>query len=286
MSRWLEDWQHPRHAESFDFRAGLSRRDLVRAYESFNDVRLLLARLHAGAMADVLEVGCATGEFSRYLAVRRPRARYHGVDISRPAVARAGAKYPHVAFFAIDPGLPLDEAVPAAGAPPSYDVVYSKDVMHHQTRPWEFLAALVKLAQDGAVLRTRTRDVGSTEMDPERSCQYHYDGWMPYLVFNLDELIERILALAPGAEIVVQRHHMVLGGRQARFLPRDCYLPGTGTAETAVAIALKTERPGSILVEDRSEEAPSYSLGQRARGVRNRLVVALARRLRRDGGRR
>lgn len=63
-------------------------------------------------------------------------------------------------------------------------------------------------------MRCRTREVGPTENDPELSCQYHYGGWMPYIVTNLDELLQHVRGLAPQSEIVVYRNHMILGGKQ------------------------------------------------------------------------
>lgn len=62
--------------------------------------------------------------------------------------------------------------------------------------------------------------MGKTVLDPEQSCQYHYGGWMPYIVLNLDELIEHIKGEWPRSEILVCRNHMVLGGRIIGTCPR------------------------------------------------------------------
>ena len=261
-SRWYADWQHRDHVERFDYRHTLDAKNLIRDYESLNDVRLLNERLalELGRSLGLLEVGCATGEFYRYLRVKHPAVRYVGIDVSRPAIARAQEKYPAATFLAVNPDTRIADALAALGAPPTHDVVYAKDVVHHQTRPFEFVSQLVELATGALVLRCRTRDVGATELNPELSCQYHYGGWMPYIVLNLQELIDHVRQLAPGAEIAVYRHHMVLGGQVARFLPKDCYLPETGTAETAVGVFLATDHPERVAVEDRIDRNPVYTL--------------------------
>lgn len=298
MADWYDDWQHEQHAVDFDRGSGLDLRNLIRNYESFNDVRLLNESLdpsprpapfasqseargarsgcrptgvvvqgatglpgglHRQRPLTLLEVGCATGEFYRYLRARHPHVRYHGTDISQPAIARAKAKYPAAPFFVTDPAARLRDALRGLGITERPDIVYSKDVVHHQTRPFEFLSDLIEVASDLLIIRTRTRDMGETELDPERSCQYHYDGWMPFIVLNLQELVERITTEVPAGEIVVYRNHMVLGGRHNRFLPKELYLKETGTAETAIGIFKTTTQPSRVTVKDWTDMNPSYS---------------------------
>lgn len=260
VDRWYADWQSRDHVSHFDYRHSLSATNLVRNYESLNDVRLLNERMDRSRALSLLEIGCATGEFYRYLRLTRPAARYVGIDVSRPAIARAQEKYPQATFLAVDSGARIADALAALGAPTTYDIVYTKDVVHHQTRPFEFVRELIELATGALVMRCRTRDLGPTELNPELSCQYHYGGWMPYIVLNLQELIDHVRRLAPGAEVVVYRHHMVLGGQMARFLPKECYLPETGTAETAVGVFLMTNQCGQVAVEDRVDRDPAYTL--------------------------
>lgn len=128
------------------------------------------------------------------------------------------------------------------------------------------------------MVRLRTRDQGPTEWDPERSCQFHYGGWMPYIVLNLDELLAFLRRQAPDAQIHVQRHHVVLGGLHGRYLPKDCYLPETGTAETAIALWRRVPEPGRVTVEDRRERPLAYTLGFRVRGAWRRTIGRLAAR--------
>ncbi len=265
--RWYIDWQAQGHAALFDSRAGLSDLRLRVQMESFNDVRLLRERLDRSRSVRLLEVGCATGEFYRYLRNSFPRVQYWGMDISRPALARAREKYPQGKFFECDERSRVRENLRRAEEELVPELLYSKDVLHHQTDPWGFLKQLLEIPSEALILRTRTRDTGATVLDPDLSCQYHYQGWMPYIVLNLQELVERIQASAPAAEVVVLRHRRVLGGRENRFLPKECYQPETGTAETAVGVFLKSGRPGAVCVEDRQDSNPSYPLWERVRAA-------------------
>lgn len=274
--KWYADWQSGEHASVFDSRCRLSNRRLVANYESFNDVRLLNERLDCLRPVHLLEVGCATGEFYRYLRIRFSSVRYDGMDISRPAILRAREKYPKGNFFLTEPGRRIRENLTACGIFPHPEVVYSKDVLHHQTDPFGFLSQLIEVASEALILRTRTRDEGSTVTDPELSCQYHYDGWMPFIVFNLKELTERILAQAPDAELVIYRNHMILGGRENRFVPKEIFLPKTGTAETAIGVFRKTGHPGRIHLEDRKEGDPGRSLWGFLKGYVRRTFSALS----------
>jgi len=270
-SRWFSDWQHAEHARHFDHRSALSASALVRNYEAFNDVRILREWFPSDVAGGLLEVGCATGEFYRYLQNRYPKLSYLGVDISRAALARAEEKYPGGPFRLGDPGKSLRENLASWSKPLNWRMVNCKDVMHHQVDPWGFLAGLLEVTEEVLILRTRTRSQGATELDPDRSCQYHYGGWMPYLVLNLDELIQRIQTHRPDAQIHVLRHPMVLGGRENRYLPKACYLPETGTAETAVGVRLKGHDPKDVKIQDRKDMVSTSRWSARLRRVTQRL---------------
>ena len=236
------------------------------------DVSLLNERV-VPRHTTLLEIGCATGDFARYVRRRHRGIRYYGVDISRPAVARAREKYPGMDFTVVAP----DEAIAAVVArlmPRRPSILFAKDVLVHQPDPLACFTDWLRLGSEIVIARTRTRDVGPTERDPARSRQWHYGGWMPYIVSNLDELIACANAAAPDAEIVVYRHHVVLGGWNARELPPECADPATGTAETAVGVFRVTDRPGHVTVEDRAEAAPHVTVVERFA----RRVHALLRR--------
>ncbi len=272
---WYGFWQHPQHTETFDVHATLDARNLCRAYEAYNDVRLLREWLvPPQRQAALLEVGCATGEFARYVQLRYPRLRYTGIDVSQTAIDRAKAKYPQQRFLLTDPAIPLANVWnQRESARP--EIVYSKDVAHHQVDPLSFISQLVRLGSDMVILRVRTRDVGPTQWDPEKSCQYLYGGWMPYIVMTLQELVDHLRSEAPSAEIVVRRHHLVLGGQNNRLLPKECYLPQTGTAETAVGVFQTTTQAGRVTVTDQRDGTPRYTWDFLARLAWRRLQTRL-----------
>ncbi len=261
IQEWYVDWQNREHAAAFDVRHALTDWQLLKIYESFSDVQLLREKVPPDQKKSLLEVGCATGDFYRYLRLRLPGLNYRGLDISQTAIARAQEKYPNAAFHRIGPGDPLTEKA---------EIVYSKDVVHHQVRPLEFVSDLLGAASETLIFRTRTRDVGPTLADPELSCQFHYQGWMPYIVINLEELLGHIHGKTPRAEVIVYRNHRVLGGLENRFLPKECYLPETGTAETTVGVFLKTGSPGRTHVEDRKDMNPQYPWTYRLRNYAHR----------------
>ena len=275
MHPWYRNWQNPAHAVQFDGRARLDLRNLIRNYEAFNDVRLLNERVERSRAFELLEVGCATGEFVRYLRARFPRVHYIGLDVSEPAIARARAKYPEVPFFVVQANRNLTEALRDLGIMRQPDIVYSKDVVQHQVRPFEFLSNLIEVASEAIILRCRTRDVGTTVLDPERSCQFYEGDWLPYIVLNLQELVEWVRAKVPEGEVVLYRHHMVLGGQHGRFLPKELYRKETGTAETAVGIFKQTQRPGSTVIDDQPDQTPTGTWDYRMRSAVRHTVGLL-----------
>jgi SAM-dependent methyltransferase len=275
MNTWYRNWQNPAHAVQFDGRARLTLRNLIRNYEALNDVRLLNERVERSRAYDVLEVGCATGEFARYLRAKFPQMRYIGVDVSEPAIARAKAKYPEVPFFAVQPNRRLTESLRDLGVTRQPDIVYSKDVIQHQVQPFEFLAGLMEAASEAVILRCRTRDAGATVLDPEHSCQFYEGDWLPYIVLNLQELVDWVRAKVPDGEIVLYRHHMVLGGQHGRFLPKELYRAETGTAETAVGIFKQTTRFGGTVIYDRPDQAPTGTWDDRMRSAVREAVGLL-----------
>jgi hypothetical protein len=238
-------WQEVQHADFFDALADWSDSAIRRRYETFNDIRLLRGNAPY-----------------RYVSRFLPELAYVGVDVSEPAVARARRKYPAAQFSVVEPDLSdIDPATSVCG------VLYCKDVVLHQTDPFAFLNRLLRIPSEAAVIRLRTRDKGASVLDPALSCQRHYSGWVPYMVLNVDEVLEAIRATGRAREIVVIRNHMVLGGREGRFLPKDCYEPSTGTSETAlfVRIGVGGGNAPVVTIHDRKEAAPGYTPWQRIR---------------------
>lgn len=263
--QWYTDWQSAEHARRFDFGLSLDIKNLQRSYESLNDVHLLNNRIERNQALTLVEVGCATGEFYRYLRIKHPHVNYFGTDISRVAITRAKEKYPQASFFVIDPSDEVTNQIRQLPMSSNPEIVYAKDVVHHQIDPFGFIYELLRLASETLIFTCRTRDVGETMLDPELSCQYHYNGWMPYIVMNLQDLINHIAKGFPGCEVVALRNHMILGGQHNRFLPKECYLAETGTAETAVGVFKRTAHPGKVSIEDQKELAFQFTLSSRLR---------------------
>ncbi len=280
-SPWYRYWQSQDHQARFDGRSRLDIRNLARMVESFNETMLLRRCLQPPRPLHLLEVGCATGEMFRYLRARAPWARYEGIDVSAPAIARAQQKYPAIRCGQVEPGVPFSESLAALRFSPHPDVVFARDVLQHQVKPRSLLAELIKTAAEAVILRCRTRDAGATEWDPERSCQYHYGGWMPYIVININELMEAIRAHAPEAEVVIMRHHMILGGRHNRFVPKSLYDAEAGGAETAVGIFQAAATPGRIRIEDHADRTSTLTWDYRLRSAAAQLWQAAFSRNRR-----
>ncbi len=225
-------WQQADHADLFDARARYGLRRLRRTYENFNEFRLFLEHKREIKGRDFVEIGCATGELYRYLRRYHSEFRYRGFDISEPAIERARQKYPDGRFELCKPDL---SNIIAANLHPA--VIWARDVVHHQPDPFEYLSCLLSISNEVTILRIRTRDKGMTVLDPEQSCQWHYNHWVPYIVLNIDETVDAVCKAIPVSRIRVVKRYVQLGGWHNRYLPKECYYPDTGTAETAVYIA-------------------------------------------------
>ena len=273
--QFYASWKEDAHAVHFDGLRFIPTPLLVRRWEGFNEVRLLAALLRREPRATVLEIGCATGEMYRYVARRHPQATYIGADISEPAIARAREKFRERGRFILtDPSLAaLDGLAP--------DVVFCRDVLQHQTEPWPFLERLYRLANRALIMRIRTRDRGETEYNPDRSCQYHAGSWVPFILLNVDELIETLsTSFRPTpAQITLVKDPIVLGGHHGRFVPKDCYEPATGTAETAMLVVKGTGGAGRPAVDVTTrldgEQTPRWTRMQRACRASSMAVRAL-----------
>jgi SAM-dependent methyltransferase len=262
-------WQDDAHARVFDEVSAYPAFLMRKRFESFNEVRLL--RQHLGAIRGntLFEIGCATGEFGRYVKRYLPRFIYTGFDISRPAIARATEKYGKGQYQLLDG--PIGAFRDRFG---TASVVFCRDVVLHQLDPLAFIASLLRLATEALVLRLRTRDVGDTVFDAERSCQYHYNRhWVPYIVLNTRELVDSITSDRTVSQVVVSRRYELLGGHNFRYLPKELYYSETGTAETGLIVLKQdADRRGEprVTYDDRPD-GPHYSLFERA-------ILKLARR--------
>jgi len=56
------------------------------------------------------------------------------------------------------------------------------------------------------------------------------------------------------SKIVILKNYTILGGQHNRYLPKDCYLPETGTAESGVYIEIDHSSKKPEVIIKRSEE--------------------------------
>lgn len=120
-------------------------------YERFRDERKrpffeLLARVEAPAPAQVVDLGCGTGDLTRVLAERWPSAHVVGVDSSEAMVAEATRRPapPQVRFQQAD----LARWTPSAPV----DVLVSNAALHWLPDHAGLLSQLVSLLAPGGVL--------------------------------------------------------------------------------------------------------------------------------------
>jgi SAM-dependent methyltransferase len=221
---------HQEHAELFGTWDRYATRKLVRLCNQFNECQLFRTLVGNEDCRTLSDVGCATGRFYRFFRTVWPTLEYKGFDISAVAIEEARRHFPKGSFRVFDGNL---KSVPEIGA----DIVWCRDVVHHQTDPGGFLSDLYDTTGKYLILRVRTREVGSTVFDVSQSCQYTYGNWVPYIVFNTSELIDLVRSFKPvPAKITLWRHPVVLGGQNGRFSPKELYYPETGTAEASVLI--------------------------------------------------
>lgn len=225
-------WQKSDHSEHFNTHLYYPTFGLDHIYGNTNEFLLLERYLPKAQRFTLSDIGCATGEISRYLHTRFPRIEYTGFDISESAISTARRKYPNRKYVLLND--PLEEMQTMKA-----DYIFSRDVILHQKDPYGFLRKVCSLAQKGVFLRIRTRDKGSTVLDVEQSCQINYGMWAPYIVLNCDEFVRFLTGLNLCKQIVIIKNYMILGGVNNRFLPKECYLEETGTAETAVFIEIE-----------------------------------------------
>lgn len=235
-----EAWKQQDHVRLFSSWDQYPTGALVKQCHTFNDFQLFDSIAGNQECRTVSDVGCATGGFYRYFHRQWPSLGYKGFDISQLAVEHARNLYPEGNFTVFDGQLKSQADVES-------DIVFCRDVTHHQTNPQTFLSDLYDIAKEYLVLRVRTREIGATVFDVEQSCQYTYGRWVPYIVFNTTEIMELISSFYPSpARITIKRHPVILGGQNSRYLPKELYDPETDTAETAILIK---KRKGNLAEE-------------------------------------
>lgn len=226
-------WQQHEHQETFSLWDKLSTKTLIKRCYDFNEFQLYKEILGDSQCQTMSDIGCATGGFYRFFRATWPEINYTGFDISDNAIAKAQLRYPTGTFKKYDDNI-------------SSDIIFCRDVIHHQTEPCAFLETLYDSAEHYLIIRVRTREEGPTIFDPNISCQYTYNHWVPYIVFNTEELISLIRSFKPAPiNISIRRNPTVLGGNVGRYLPKELYYAETGTSETAILIEKTSAQSGS-----------------------------------------
>ncbi len=231
---FFQGWQDDGHVKMYDWFSYFPTPLFLKQFEYFNELRLLKEYFQKHNMEEqkIYEIGCATGELFRYLNTKKYRCKYHGFDVSENALRAAKEKYPKGNFSRIQEN--TRQVFERFG---QADVVFSRDVIQHQTDVWGFLDSLIELTRHSLIMRIRTRDAGATCLDPELSCQAHYGKyWMPYIVINTDELCEHVGKFSEVKKINILNSYGILGGDNKRFVPKELYFSEAGTAETSILI--------------------------------------------------
>lgn len=231
-------WDTKDHLELFDGWNKIGRFEFIFRYGNFEELKYLKEKIKKYHNPTVLDFGCATGTTNRFLRLiaKKQSYLYKGVDISSQAIERAKELYEESEFELINENSNFLNKN-------KYDIVFSRDTVLHQKDPYGFLKSLINATRKSLILRLRTRDKGKTILDIDQSCQMHYENfWMPYIVLNIDELVDFLIKIERVYSIRINKSYEQLGGFNKRYLPKDLYYEKTGTAETSVLIDL-SEQP-------------------------------------------
>ncbi len=226
-------WGSNAHLKTFGFWNLLSNPTFNYMYGNFQENRYLINLLKSGKARSIIDVGCATGTTYRLLRNKCSDItfNYNGFDISKPAISYAKQAYNERLFHLVV------EHDYQNLASEKKEILFSRDTIMHQENPFDFLETLINNATKYLILRLRTRDNGDTEWDFDKSSQMHYDEyWMPYIVINMQELVDFILGIRKAKSIEINRSYEILGGQNFRYLPKELYHSSSGGSETSICI--------------------------------------------------
>jgi hypothetical protein len=189
---------------------------------------------------EIVEIGVGGGRSYSYLddlsnRVDARRYKYTGYDLSRQCVEFCKRQYGDFFHLSNAVGTQYQKA----------DLVYFFDVMVHSHDPLEFLDAAAVAAKRYLCFQTPTRDLGSTEYDPDKSCRLENGSWIPWIVFNVSELVLEIQKRG-FHKILLIKDYKKFAGNAPRFLPKEFFESDVGSARTAV-LAIRKEGMNEIL---------------------------------------
>lgn len=76
-----------------------------------------------------------------------------------------------------------------------------------------------------------------TIVDADKSCSWENDSWVPWIVMNIDEMIDRLRALG-YSKFLITKNYEIFGGSGMRYLEKDLYSSKSGSARSTV-LAIK-----------------------------------------------
>tara|TARA_B100000579_G_C22802628_1_gene840764 strand:+ start:861 stop:1703 length:843 start_codon:yes stop_codon:yes gene_type:complete len=253
-NKYFTGWDTKSHLDKFNPWNYYSNSFFNYTFGAFFENKKMLELLNKNNNISVLDVGCASGYLLRYILKNKSdfnTKNYLGIDISKSAIDFAQKKYGKANFQVLDnENLTFKDNT-------LYDIVYSRDTIQHQVNPIQFINKLLNLSKNYLVVRLRTRDKGKTEFNSDVSCQMHYDKfWMPYIVINIDELIQIFKLNAFIKEILINKSYMILGGQNQRYIPKDLYFSEFGTAETTIVLKLDRSKDYTniLKINEKSEK--------------------------------
>ena len=98
------------------------------------------------------------------------------------------------------------------------DLLYFFDVIVHAAKPLDFLDAVSESCTKYLCFQSPTRDTGATEYDVAKSCKFENGSWIPWIIFNVDELVEQLRKRGFIKVLMIKRYKN-FGGTGMRYLP-------------------------------------------------------------------
>ena len=128
---------------------------------------------HPIEAADVLDVGCGTGEMTARLAAKYPRARFTGVDLEEPHLVRARAR---CAEFGSRTNFQTGDALALPFADASFDLVVCRHLVQAVPDARVVLSEIQRVLRPGGRMHVIAEDYGMlwchpTELDSDRFWQ-------------------------------------------------------------------------------------------------------------------
>jgi len=231
---YSDAWQQEEHSKQFG--KAIRKKTLLLflgKFQRYLPARCLNYLIHRSAdeRISILDVGCAGGDFYAYLSCVAPAYKwdYEGIDISEPAIKIARRHYGKERFNLISKDDDLGER--------EAEIILSVDVLIHQIDPFLHLERILKCARKYLLISLRTRENGDTVLDPNLSCQRNYGQWVPFIIFNSNQLYKKILKFTDQPlKITCFKEYKILAGEGRRYLPKELYTEEPRTAITTLMI--------------------------------------------------